>query len=60
VKNYEVLENCHYNGVTWRKGETARLALDPDWPERFRLIGDKAPQQEVEPEKSQTKAKIKA
>jgi len=40
MKTYEVLENCHYQGVTWRKGQTAILPQDPDWPERFRAVAD--------------------
>jgi len=38
MKSYIVLESCHYQGVTYRKGQTAILPQDPRWPERFQAV----------------------
>jgi hypothetical protein len=40
MPKYEVLENCHYRGITYRKGQTADLPADPKWPDRFRRIAE--------------------
>ena len=42
MKSYTVLENCHYQGVTWRKGQVAHLPQDPQWPERFKLVPEES------------------
>jgi len=42
MKDYRILENCHYQGVTYHKGKTARLPEDPKWPERFQPVGAQA------------------
>jgi len=52
MKTYEVLENCHYKDVTFRKGQKVRLPEDPKWPEVFKAMPDERPQasQTVPPE----------
>jgi len=54
MKSYLVLESCHYQGVTYRKGQTVSLPQDPQWPERFQAIGGAA-SPEPEHEKHETK-----
>ena len=60
MQSYKVIENCHYQGVTYRIGQRVKLPEDPHWPERFKSVGDEAaPAAETQAEATaaQTKAK---
>ena len=61
MKSYIVLESCHYQGVTYRKGQTVSLPQDPQWPERFQACGPKGADAEPKADaETETKAGAKA
>jgi len=57
MKKYEILENCHYQGITYRKGQTVSLPEDPNWPDRFKAIdGEEAALEELQGPSKKAKA----